>query len=176
MPRDQLNVIVNGVYISQHNFYPAFPSRILKPFNQPSFQSEAKCFLREKWSSERLPSHFIPALQWGCSKHNSKQQNYNFPSDGNRSLFKNNVNNNVECTSVRSLPNSVNITLFPSGCSMFLTMSCTFLTLSLLTSVLAIPLNLQNYIFAPKSQLLRSIFLKQRISFFLKARLFTMAC
>lgn len=104
----------------------------------------------EKWSSsERLPSHFITALQWGYSKHNSKQQNYYFPSDGNRSLFKNNVNN-VKCPSVRSPPHSVNITLFPSGCSMFLTMPCTFLTLSLLTSVFAVP------------QIFKTIFLLQK--------------
>lgn len=88
---------VSDVCISFNTiFIQNFPHVSSKPFNQPPSQSEAKCFLREKWSSgERLPSHFITASQWACSKHNRKQQNYYFPSDGNRSLFKNNVNYNV---------------------------------------------------------------------------------
>jgi len=56
MPRDQLNVIVNDVYISLNTIsIQHFPHVSSKPFNQPPSQSEAKCFLWKmviKWKKQ----------------------------------------------------------------------------------------------------------------------------
>lgn len=126
--------------------------------NQLPFRSEAKGFSMK--NGQVTGFRLTSLLHYNRSKHNSKQQNYYFPHDGNWSLFKNYVNNNVKCPSVRSQPNSVNKSLFPSGFSMSLTMLCTFLTLSLLTSVLAVPLHFQNCVLLQN----HNIIIKEHIS------------
>lgn len=156
-----------------------FPLYILKAqVNQPPYQLEANCFMVKNGHQARgfrLTS--VTTLQQGCSKHHRKQQNYFLPrwkSAYKRSrTLKNSVTGNAEHVRVRDLPNSVTK---PSSTQpgLFPCIGLTFFVFTR-TSVLLVPLNLQNCIFASKSQLFKELISKIN-NFFFKAQLFAMAC